>query len=100
MADVSRLPWAVTEHWDWQRHASCRGMNSELFFHPENERGARRARRVADAKSICAGCPVLRECRDWAHDVQEPYGVWGGESEDERHLVLRRQHRSQTPDAV
>ncbi|WP_433037868.1 WhiB family transcriptional regulator [Actinomycetospora sp. CA-053990] len=94
MADVSRLPWAINDHWDWQLHAACRGMNSEVFFHPDGERDPRRSQRVAAAASICSGCPVREPCRDWARRVEEPYGVWGGESEQERreHLARARHH--------
>ena len=92
MADVSRLPWALVAHWDWQRHAACRGMDLTGFFHPDGERGARRRERVAGAKQVCADCPVITQCCDWARQVEEPYGVWGGESEDERREVLARRH--------
>jgi WhiB family redox-sensing transcriptional regulator len=80
----------VVDHWDWQRHAACRGMDLELFFHPEGERDPSRGQRVAHAKTICAGCPVAAACRSWAHRVEEPYGIWGGEGEDERRALLRR----------
>ena len=90
MADVSRLPWAITDHWDWQRHAACRGMNSEVFFHPDGERDPRRSERVEVAARICAGCAVREPCRDWARRVAEPYGVWGGLSEDERAALLAK----------
>ena len=29
-------------------------------------------------------CPVLAQCRAHALQVREPYGVWGGMTEDER----------------
>ncbi len=32
---------------------------------------------------MCTSCPVLKECRAHAHTMPE-YGVWAGESEDER----------------
>ena len=28
------------------------------------------------------------ECREWARWVEEPYGVWGGESEDDRRALI------------
>jgi WhiB family transcriptional regulator, redox-sensing transcriptional regulator len=90
VADVSRLPAAIVAHWDWQRHAACRDMDLEIFFHPDGERDPSRGRRVARAKTICADCPVMTACRNWAHRVEEPYGIWGGESEDERRAALRR----------
>src|SRR3954452_22170389 len=88
MTDISRLPGPQAELWEWQLLGSCRGADTELFFHPEGERGPRRSRREAAAKTICAGCPVLRECRAAALAAREPYGVWGGLSEHEREALL------------
>ena len=89
MSDVRRLPVPVTEIWDWQMHGACRGMNSDLFFHPERERGPARAAREARAKQVCRGCLVIDRCRVHALAVQEPYGVWGGLSVAERDERLR-----------
>ena len=50
--------------------------------------------RADAAKAICAGCPVLMECREQALAIREPYGVWGGLSEDERRAIKRRAARS------
>lgn len=88
MADVRRLPGPNTDVWDWQLHGSCRGLDSALFFHPDNERGPSRARRENEAKAICASCPVVDPCRAHALAVREPYGVWGGLSEAERTQLL------------
>ena len=89
MADVHRLPAPVTDIWDWQMRGSCRGMSSDLFFHPERERGPARAAREARAKTVCRCCPVLAQCRDHALAVHEPYGVWGGLTVDERKEQIR-----------
>lgn len=89
MADVRRLPAPVTDIWDWQMRGSCRSMSSDLFFHPERERGPARAVREARAKNVCRGCPVLAQCRDHALAVHEPYGVWGGMTEEERKQRIR-----------
>lgn len=88
MADVRRLPGPNTDQWDWQLHGACRGLDSSLFFHPDNERGPSRVRREAEAKAICASCPVVAPCREHALAVREPYGVWGGLSEAERNQLL------------
>lgn len=77
--------------WEWQEQGSCRGLPSEIFFHPEFERGSAKVEREARAKAICASCPVLDMCRNHALAVQEPYGVWGGLTEDERLRLLNRQ---------
>ena len=84
MTDISRLPAPQLEVWEWQLHGACRGHDTELFFHPEGERGPRRANREAAAKAVCASCPVLLACREHALAVREPYGIWGGLSEHER----------------
>jgi WhiB family transcriptional regulator, redox-sensing transcriptional regulator len=94
VADTHRLPVPVTDIWDWQMRGACRGMDSALFFHPENERGPARAGREAHAKQICSSCPVLVRCRAHALAVHEPYGVWGGLSEAERDEIVRAQDRT------
>jgi len=94
MADISRLPGRNEGLWEWQLHARFRGMDSGWFFHPEAERGPQKERRDADGKAICAQCPVIDPCREHALQVQEPYGVWGGMTVDER--LLRRA----TPKAI
>lgn len=76
--------------WFWQEHGSCRDADPLLFFHPQNERGLSRTRRDHSAKRICAGCDVRMECADYAVRAREPYGVWGGLSEDERDLIYAR----------
>jgi WhiB family redox-sensing transcriptional regulator len=94
MADFSRLPGPNADLWDWQLVAACRGVDSSLFFHPEGERGAARSAREAAAKEVCMRCPVRAECATHALSVREPYGVWGGLTEDEREEMMgRSRHR-------
>lgn len=84
MAEISRLPGPQADRWEWQYEGACRETGPDTFFHPEGERGSRRRARDAAAKLVCAGCPVLAQCREHALAVREPYGVWGGMTEDER----------------
>ena len=88
MAEISRLPQPIADHWEWQYEGSCRTMPSEMFFHPDGERGPRRRNRENAAKAICASCPVIAQCRAHALAVQEPYGIWGGLSEDDRLAII------------
>jgi WhiB family redox-sensing transcriptional regulator len=90
MADVSRLPGPNADLWDWQLEGACRGEDPSVFFHPEGERGPARAQREAAAKAICSSCPVKLQCAEHAIAVREPYGVWGGLSEDDREAIYRR----------
>lgn len=87
MAEISRLPGPNADLWDWQLQGTCREEDPELFFHPEGERGPSRRNRESGAKSVCARCPVIVECARHALAVREPYGVWGGLSEDEREAI-------------
>ena len=91
MAEISRLPIPVMEEWEWQYKGACRDLDPEQFFHPDGERGPRRRNREMAAKAVCASCPVITACRAHALAVQEPYGIWGGLSEDDRAVILERQ---------
>ncbi|MDT2006577.1 WhiB family transcriptional regulator [Rhodococcus opacus] len=75
---------------DWRRQAGCCTADLTLFFHPVNERGPQRQRRIARAKRVCAHCPVLVQCRTHALTAREPFGIWGGTSEEERNTILGR----------
>jgi WhiB family redox-sensing transcriptional regulator len=91
MTDISRLPAPQLEVWEWQQQGLCRQQDPSLFFHPEGERGPRRANREAAAKAVCATCPVLLSCREHALAVREPYGIWGGLSEHDREDLYVRE---------
>jgi WhiB family redox-sensing transcriptional regulator len=84
VADTTRLPAPLVAHWEWQLGAACQGMDSSLFFHPANERNSDLNNRIATAKQICRQCPTVDDCLDHALRAREPYGIWGGLSEDER----------------
>lgn len=61
----------------WRDQGACRGADPALWF-PE------RGQSCVEAKTICAGCPVRGECLDFALDLGEKFGIWGGKSERER----------------
>jgi WhiB family redox-sensing transcriptional regulator len=84
MANLSRLPLVRQEVWEWQYEGACVGLDSAVFFSPDAERGAAKRNREAGAKAVCAGCPVIEQCRQHALTVREPYGVLGGMTMDER----------------
>jgi WhiB family redox-sensing transcriptional regulator len=91
MAELSRLPGPSADAYEWQFEGACLTADPSLFFHPDGERGPSRARRDAAAVAVCAGCPVLQACRNHALSVREPYGVWGGLTEDDRETLYRSQ---------
>ncbi len=67
----------------WRQRAACRGVDPELFF-PVGTTGPVVEWQTAAAKAVCAGCPVIDACRGWALATREPFGIWGGLSEQER----------------
>lgn len=74
----------------WQEQAECRDKDTEIFYLPFNSRMADKRKRIAEAKKICFSCSVREQCLQYSLENQEPYGVWGGVSEDERRVLLRR----------
>ncbi|WP_431784572.1 WhiB family transcriptional regulator [Streptomyces chumphonensis] len=87
----------------WHSEAVCRRDEAGLFFAPSKEPTAERLAREQAAKSVCARCPVLVECREHALLQPEPYGVWGGLTAAERRVVLARRRRRDAvgqPDGV
>ncbi len=100
MAEITELPAPLIEQWEWQYEGACRTLDTEMFFHPDGERGPSRRNRAAEAKRICAGCPVMMECRIHSFRAKEPYGVWGGLTEEERRKLLRDMTMGRLTDAA
>jgi WhiB family transcriptional regulator, redox-sensing transcriptional regulator len=63
--------------------AACQFADPDLFF-PISSSGPSLVQ-VAEAKAICAGCQVRRECLAFAVRTHQAHGVWGGLSEQERY---------------
>lgn len=79
----------------WLRRAACRSADPNLFFPPPGAFDAIAATQVEQAKALCAGCGVRRQCLQYAIDRDEEYGVWGGLTSDERRRAsLRGRQRS------
>jgi WhiB family transcriptional regulator, redox-sensing transcriptional regulator len=72
---------------EWPERAACRrpDIDPEIFF-PLSESGLG-ARQIAEARAVCAGCPVVMHCLDRALRAGEPAGIWGGTTPDERRLL-------------
>jgi WhiB family transcriptional regulator, redox-sensing transcriptional regulator len=62
----------------WRSQAACKG-SADLFFGPDDETAQERRARAANARRICAGCPVRLECHTFAQVRDLQFGVWGGE---------------------
>ena len=83
------LDWLTQElkpPW-WHRAAACRGADSDLFF-------LDRGKPSTAARAICAECPVLNVCLEWALSEPESLeGIWGGMSRRERRFERKRRRR-------
>lgn len=66
----------------WMAKAACTPDQADLFF-PE------RGEDADEAKRICAGCTVRRECLTAALVNNERSGIWGGLSGKERRRLRR-----------
>ena len=74
---------------DWQARGACRGPQAEVFFPPvASERRDEKAAREERAKAICGGCPVRKPCLEFALEIREQHGIWGGLNESERKALL------------
>jgi len=69
----------------WRSLAACQFADPDLFF-PISSSGPSGSQ-VAQAKAICAGCPVRHECLTFALRTHQVHGVWGGLSEEERYRL-------------
>ena len=81
-----QIPEYETAAWlatgpSWRSAAACRSADPELFF-PLSESG-KALEQIAEAKAICADCPVRRQCLEFALRTR-PDGIWGGLTERER----------------
>ncbi|CAL9408558.1 WhiB family transcriptional regulator [Streptomyces sp. enrichment culture] len=67
----------------WQPHGACHGMDPDdadaTFFPLPRDYEA-----IADAKELCAMCPVRRDCLNYALENDLKEGVWGGLTAEER----------------
>lgn len=79
---------------DWT-DALCAQTDPELFF-PEQGR----TNDAELAKWICARCPLVNQCREWAIATGQDHGVWGGLSGRQLQQERRQRQRQEvTTDA-
>ena len=93
MADYRRKARTGANDWRWQEDAACRGLRTTVFFLPAGARGPTALLHEEEAKAVCRRCPVVEQCRHYALQTQEPYGVWGGLSPKGRAAQLHAKRR-------
>ena len=75
----------------WRIAALCRCDDAVHFFAPNRlERKEEKDFREAQARAICGRCPVRDVCLDYAIDVGETHGIWGGLNELQRRRLRER----------
>lgn len=72
---------------DWRSRAACSGYPNTLFF-PSSD-GADDVSTVKP-KKICAVCPVIEDCLQYALETNQRSGIWGGTTERERKSLRRK----------
>lgn len=77
----------------WSDDAACITVEPDLHY-PAKTCGPDAEIQVREAKTVCGGCPVRRQCLSWALDTHEQHGIWGGLTPTERHNLRRRQRRA------
>lgn len=85
------------EMW-WIAHARCLGEDPELFFPVGTGPDARS--QEAEAKAVCAGCPVREDCLEWSLRTFQDAGIWGGLGEEERREIRRARRRERVAASV
>jgi len=77
----------------WMGRAICSGESPDVFF-PSDGVG------VLRAQKICAECPVIDECLEYALANHISHGVWGGASERQRRRLQRRRQQERMQRSV
>jgi WhiB family transcriptional regulator, redox-sensing transcriptional regulator len=72
----------IADH-SWHARSACRDLppaEADRLFFPL----PRAHKAIAEAKSLCGGCPVKKECFNAALEQGSKEGIWGGLTEKER----------------
>ena len=72
----------------WRDRAACLGVPTDLFFPARGDS-------AAEAKQICADCPVIGECREWAlRQGPQLIGVYAALTGKDRRPLHRAQKQT------
>ena len=76
---------------NWRAASACLTADPDLFF--PIAAGTALNKPVSRALLICDGCPVRRQCLDFAMQTGEKDGIWGGTTPEERTRARRARSR-------
>lgn len=85
---------------DWTLDAACADIGPVIFVPDEHgDEGGKGSGYAKDAKSVCAICPVIDQCLEWALTYESgqvaaanwtaSFGVYGGLTPNERRKIIR-----------
>jgi WhiB family transcriptional regulator, redox-sensing transcriptional regulator len=74
----------------WEHQAACKTSHAVFYPPAQRESDDRQLFREAQAKRVCAKCPVCAECLAYAVRIDERLGIWGGLTATERRGVSDR----------
>jgi hypothetical protein len=87
----------------WTEQAACRPERFPshrieadgrlVLLEPNDWHQAANSPRTAWAREVCAGCPVRAQCQEYAVRKRIDNGIWGGLTEKELRLLLRRAYQ-------
>jgi WhiB family redox-sensing transcriptional regulator len=77
--------WKPATNLSWQIDSLCAKAehrdSRDWFFSKE-------PKEKYDAKNLCFGCPVRKQCLQWALEHRQIWGIWGGKDEVEIRRAL------------
>lgn len=88
MSTATLLAALSTDIGVWQDEGACVDGGADVFFARLDERD--RTEREAEAKVLCAMCPVLGECFEWTLVAGNPSGVWAAGTNPAERLARQR----------
>jgi WhiB family redox-sensing transcriptional regulator len=67
----------------WTERANCATTDPAIFFPPKGGR-------VRAARKVCASCPVVAQCLEFALEIDDRHGIYGGLTVEQREQVRRK----------
>lgn len=89
---LEQLLHLATLDTSWMARGLCTDHGCDLWFSKDPDE-------IAEAKTICARCPVADNCLEFAFETREEFGIWGGLTPRERHALRRKLQRRRIKEA-
>lgn len=73
----------------WTEEATCAQVDPELFFLEKGQTA-----KASTAKKICAVCPVISQCAEWAYRTGDRHAILGGLTSFDRRTARQEARRN------